>query len=82
MVEGGGTTDTDTPSKCQAKVLAQCTNKEHFTWRSTNNACHCVEEPNCNNPSGNSGLNIYRIDSNCRSDPGKFYNMLNENQNK
>jgi len=42
-------------------VISECNNKEFFTWRSTNNACHCVEEPNCDNLIGTYGLNVYRI---------------------
>ena len=62
-VTGHRTSATDSPSKCAEKVLAECANKEFFTWRQSNNACHCVEEPNCNSPGTNVGLDIYRADS-------------------
>ena len=52
---------TSSPEACATQVLAECGNKEFFTWRSENNACHCVEEPNCESPTSNSGLNVYRI---------------------
>ena len=52
---------TSSPEACATQVLAECGNKEFFTWRSENNACHCVEEPSCDSPTSNSGLNVYRI---------------------
>merc|ERR1711879_248466 len=35
---------TNSPEKCMSYVLSECAHKEFFTWRSTNNACHCVNE--------------------------------------
>jgi len=52
---------TNSPEKCMMYVTSECNNKEFFTWRSTNNACHCVEEPNCENQFVENGLNVYRI---------------------
>jgi len=53
--------DTNSAEKCMSYVLNECANKDFFTWRSSNNACHCVEESNCDSPNANDGLNIYQI---------------------
>ena len=58
-VTGSVTEATNTPEKCNTLVLNECLHKDFFTWRESNNACHCVEET-CDSPKGNSGLNIYR----------------------
>jgi hypothetical protein len=52
---------TNSPEKCMMYVTRECNNKEFFTWRSTNNACHCVEEPDCDNQFVENGLNVYQI---------------------
>ena len=59
-VTGSSTEATNTPKKCNAVVLQECLYKDYFTWRASNNACHCVEEPNCDSPAIADGLNIYR----------------------
>merc|ERR1712014_558332 len=46
-----------TVEKCNEKVVAECANKEFFTYRSSNGACHCVQS--CGSPTANIGLNIY-----------------------
>merc|ERR1712156_771039 len=52
---------TNSPEKCMMYVTSECNSKEFFTWRSTNNACHCVEEPDCDNQIVENGLNVYQI---------------------
>jgi len=52
---------TNSPEKCMMYVTSECNNKEFFTWRSTNNACHCVEESSCDNQIVTNGLDVYRI---------------------
>lgn len=52
------TSATGSPDACMTEVLAQCSHTEFFTYRSENNACHCVTD--CNSPRDNRGLNIYR----------------------
>ena len=59
-VNGSLTEATNTFQKCNDMVLNECTYKDYFTWRESNNACHCVEETNCDSPKRNSGLNIYQ----------------------
>ena len=43
------------------QILLFCKYTDYFTWRSTNNACHCVMEDNCDTPQPNNGLNIYEV---------------------
>ena len=59
-VSGSLTEATNTFQKCNDMVLNECTYKDYFTWRESNNACHCVEETNCDSPESNPGLNIYQ----------------------
>ena len=60
-VNGSLTEATNTFQKCNDMVLNECTYKDYFSWRESNNACHCAEETNCDSPkSGYPGLNIYQ----------------------
>jgi len=70
--------DTNTPEKCASFVSKECKYKDFFTWRKKNNACHCVDQPNCNSPKANKGLNIYRV-SGCAGNEGiksKWMNFI------
>jgi hypothetical protein len=59
-VTGSKTELTNTSEKCNTIVLNECLQKDYFTWRKKNNACHCVVENNCDSPRNSSGLNIYQ----------------------
>jgi len=70
-VTGSMGSDTDSPSKCAMVVAQECEHKEFFTWRSTNNACHCLAQATCDssNLRSNPGLNIYRVSGCASNDP-------------
>ena len=60
----GSTTDaTNSVQKCAKMVYDECSYKEFFSFRIGVNACHCVEQPNCDTPKSNPGLNIYTVDT-------------------
>ena len=59
-MSGSGTEATNTFQKCNDMVLNECTYKDYFTWRESNNNCHCVEQTNCDSPVDADDLNIYQ----------------------
>jgi len=76
-------TKTDSPGKCMIYAYNECTNKEFFEWKKSNDACRCVEETDCDN-AHSERIDVYRIkftDNPVWSDMAGFDSVCSTSEN-